>query len=424
VRHLRLVPDEQAEPYRVPSMAEVAAVRWNGLTCVSTFSGCGGSSLGFRMAGFRVPVACEFVPAAADTYQANAPGAVVLREDIRQVEGARIRGIVDLLGGEVDVLEGSPPCAGASGTGGGASWGGKTVRYSDTVQRIDDLFDEFVRLVMEVRPRAFVAENVPGMLTRSAGDEDAPGRVTRAFASLGYRVASGVLDASHFGVPQSRRRLFFVGIRRDVGVEPSLPRPGRFPERTLREALAWAGPQGPEVLEAVSMLPYATGRTWEAMQGRRPWHLCLRCEEPLTGHGRQLEAVPESSLARRRRADREGAVEGLFDAAALPGAERSAPVCADGSAALEVKRYRLLVPMDPERPCFTVVASSQRPSDAGICHPFECRKFTPDELKAISSFPRDFALTGSVLQQSERVGRAVPPFLSRAVAEHVAELLT
>src|SRR3990167_9987145 len=98
-------------PYRVPLMSEISQLPWNGLNTVSTFSGCGGSCLGFKMAGYRVLWANEFVPAAQDTYRANHHGTHLSTADISTVTGAQIR---DVIGGiDLDVFEGSPPCFGA-----------------------------------------------------------------------------------------------------------------------------------------------------------------------------------------------------------------------------------------------------------------------------------------------------------------------
>src|SRR5882724_7182373 len=98
-------------PYRVPSMAEIAAVPWNGYTVASTFSGCGGSSLGYKMAGFRVAWANEFIPSAQETYRANHPSTILDLRDIRGVQSADILNAIGMGAGELDLLDGSPPCA-------------------------------------------------------------------------------------------------------------------------------------------------------------------------------------------------------------------------------------------------------------------------------------------------------------------------
>lgn len=102
-------------PYRVPLMDEINALPWNGLNVVSTFSGCGGSCLGFKMAGYRVLWANEFIPAAQETYRANHPTTYLSTQDIRTVKASDIRAVIGDI--EIDVLEGSPPCASFSTAG-------------------------------------------------------------------------------------------------------------------------------------------------------------------------------------------------------------------------------------------------------------------------------------------------------------------
>lgn len=221
-------------PYVVPSMAEIRALRPNGLRIVSTFSGCGGSCLGFRMAGYRVAWANEFIESARDTYRANAdPTTVLDARDIRQVQPAEIRAIVG--DAEIDVLEGSPPCASFSTAGNREQDWGRVKSYSDGAQRTDDLFDEYVRLVAGLRPRAFVAENVSGLIKGVA-----KGVFRRVLDALSiddaYVVGAKLLDAQWLGVPQGRQRVIFVGVRRDVASRAPFPEP--LPYRyTLSDAL-------------------------------------------------------------------------------------------------------------------------------------------------------------------------------------------
>ena len=99
--------------YIIPSMAEVSAIDWNGYNVVSTFSGCGGSCLGYRMAGYRVAWASEFIEAAQEVYKLNHPDSVLDVRDIREVEPEDIFDATGLGHGEIDILDGSPPCAGS-----------------------------------------------------------------------------------------------------------------------------------------------------------------------------------------------------------------------------------------------------------------------------------------------------------------------
>src|SRR5206468_3776290 len=123
-------------PHRVPSMAEIAAAPWNGYQVISTFSGCGGSCLGYRMAGFRVRWASEFIPAAQETYKMNHPDSILDLRDIREVQPQEILDAVGLQLGDLDLLDGSPPCASFSTAGKREAGWGKIKSYSDTKQRV------------------------------------------------------------------------------------------------------------------------------------------------------------------------------------------------------------------------------------------------------------------------------------------------
>ncbi len=247
--------------YVLPTLAEIAAIEWNGHVAASLFAGMGGSSTGYRIAGYRIGYACEFTTAAADTYAANmAEGTVLDRRDVRQVTGR------DIFAGcgttEIDLLDASPPCDPFSTSGKlDANWG-KTKNYlGEHAQRTDDLYPEFARLVAETRPRVFVAENVTGLIRGRAR-----GYFLRLLPKLrepGYRVAARVLDASWLGVPQMRQRVIIVGVRDDLGHEPVFPKPLPY-RRTLREALDAAVPD-PADPESPPLSP-AYRAEWYAMR--------------------------------------------------------------------------------------------------------------------------------------------------------------
>src|SRR6185436_12619513 len=103
--------------YKVPSMEEINATSWNGFNAISMFSGCGGSSLGYKMAGFRVLWANEFILAAQDTYRANHAETILDTRDIRSIKASEILSAINMLPGELDLLDGSPPCASFSTAG-------------------------------------------------------------------------------------------------------------------------------------------------------------------------------------------------------------------------------------------------------------------------------------------------------------------
>ena len=210
-------------PYRVPSMAEIKALPWNGYRVASTFSGCGGSCLGYRMAGYRVVYANEFIEEAQRTYKANHPNSYLDTRDIRQVTPEDVMERAGVERGELDLFDGSPPCSAFSTAGKREAGWGKVKSYSDKAQRVDDLFFEYVRLLEGIRPKVFVAENVSGLVKGTA-----KGYFKRILAALrepGYRVSCRVLDAQWLGVPQMRQRTIFVGVRDDLGLDPVHPSP-------------------------------------------------------------------------------------------------------------------------------------------------------------------------------------------------------
>ena len=252
----------RADRYRVPTMAEVAAIPHNGLTVASTFSGCGGSSLGYRMAGAKVVWASEFIPAAQDTYRTNNPATILDTRDIRTVQPQEVLDAAGLDAGQLDILDGSPPCSSFSTAGARQRLWGKAKAYSDSHQRTDDLFMELLRLVEGIRPRAVVAENVAGLakgLARGYLTE-----ILGRLRSIGYRAQCALVNAQSCGVPQSSERTIFIAIRSDLGVGPRHPRPLRQLV-TLGDAIADLGDDPDRLSKDNDIRPYAIGREWIRM---------------------------------------------------------------------------------------------------------------------------------------------------------------
>lgn len=250
-------------PYHVPTLEEVAATPTNGYRVVSTFSGCGGTCLGFRMAGYQIGAASEFIAAARETYHANYPETPIDDRDVRTVSGADLRRLANLSpSDEIDVLEGSPPCASFSTAGKrDAAWG-QVKTYSDSAQRSDDLFLEYARLVAELRPRVFVAENVSGLVKGSAKGYFK--LILHALKAPGYRVEARLVDASWLGVPQARLRLIFIGVRDDLDTQPRFPTP--LPYRySISDAIANIKNDAAALAEA-SIVDHAIGREWAKLR--------------------------------------------------------------------------------------------------------------------------------------------------------------
>lgn len=179
-------------------------------TVISTFAGCGGSSLGYSMAGFRELLAVEWDEHAVACFRANFPDVPVHHGDISKLSVDEVLARTGLKPGELDVFDGSPPCQ-------GFSIAGKRV-FGDSRNQ---LFREYCRLLKGLQPRAFVMENVSGMVKGSMKLIFA--ECLRELKLCGYAVSARLLRAEFFGVPQDRSRMIFSGVRADIDVPPSHP---------------------------------------------------------------------------------------------------------------------------------------------------------------------------------------------------------
>jgi DNA (cytosine-5)-methyltransferase 1 len=383
-------------PYRVPSMAEIDAIPDNGFRVASTFSGCGGSCLGYRLAGFRVVWANEFIDEARATYAANASSTILDPRDIRTITAADVLETTGLKQGELDLFDGSPPCASFSTAGKREKSWGKVKSYSDKAQRTDDLFFEYARLVRGIRPKTFVAENVSGLVKGTA-----KGYFLEILAELkaaGYRVEARVCDAQWLGVPQARQRLIFVGVRDDLGLAPVFPEPLAY-RYSIRDALPALRGKIQVGDPSHYQKPGSNSPRGETFSIENPCPTVQATKHVIGGSGHTLLIEPESSMTGY-------AVGAEWDR--LRVGEQST-------------RYFSLVRTDPERPCPTVTQRGGDKTVASVAHPYERRKFTIAELRRICGFPDDFFLTGSYAQQWERLGRAVPPVMMAAVAAAVRD---
>lgn len=225
-------------------MHDIENLPWNGYNVVSTFSGGGGSCLGYRMAGFRVRWANEFVEEAQNTYRLNHPDTFLNTMDIRDVTPELIMKESGLDKGEIDIFDGSPPCCAFSTCGLVSKGWNQEREYSDgKKQRIEDLFFEYIRLLDGLQPKTFVAENVSGLVKGKA-----IGYFKDIFYGLeqcGYEVKSKLLNAQYLGVPQRRERLIFIGVRKDLDLCPVFPTPLKY-KVSIEEALGDLDPFSPE----------------------------------------------------------------------------------------------------------------------------------------------------------------------------------
>ncbi len=207
-----------------PATMSIPDTPSNGLTLVSLFAGCGGSTLGYKLAGYDVRLAVEWDAKAAAIYAHNFPTTPLYQGDITNLDAQQALDRAQLAPGELDVLDGSPPCQGFSTAG--------KREFGDSKNR---LFEQYVRLLQVFQPRAFVMENVGGMVKGKM--KLAFVEITLALKAAGYRVSCRLLNAWWYGVPQDRRRLIWVGLRGDVTGEPGHPVPLRNHPLTVADAL-------------------------------------------------------------------------------------------------------------------------------------------------------------------------------------------
>lgn len=411
--------------YRVPSMAEIDAIPWNGYTVASTFSGGGGSSLGYRMAGFRVAWANEFLAEARESYEANHPRSVVDGRDVREVKGAEVLAACGLERGELDLLDGSPPCTPFSTAGKRAKGWGKERQTSDGVQRDDDLFLEYARLVDEIQPRVFVAENVSGLVKGVA-----KGYFKIILARLedaGYKVVAKMLDAKWLGVPQSRTRVIFVGVREDLGVEPAHPKPLPY-YYSIRDAIGdmaieverrvvWPEQRGQVHADLPSpaiMAQGIGGGNHGATKIRRVVH-------DTSGLFSQGDVLDKPSPAITISGGAAGHHFQVYEDENLDGTMLAEEAKKLRPGETSDKYFNLSRP-HPDAPSPTVSAvGGSHKGTAAVVHPDGWRKFTIAELRRICAFPDDYQLAGTYAQQWHRLGNAVPPVMMSHVARVIRD---
>lgn len=335
-------------------------------TFIDLFSGCGGLSLGFEMAGYKSLLAIDNWQDALDTYKHNNPDARTLCGDLSKINPEDIKREYNI--DRVSVIIGGPPCQ-------GFSIAGKRI-IDDERNKLYKSFVGFVRCFM---PDAFVMENVPNIL--SIGGGAIKESIIKDFSELGYNVTYKVLLASDYGVPQNRKRAVFVGLRKG---EYSFPSPTITNPITAEEAL--------------SDLP-----------------------DNSVADG---EAYPLSAQSTYQQMMRKG-VEALYNHQATIHTEQTARIIAmvpDGG------NYKDL-PKELQQTRKVNIAwtrlNSKKPSitiDTGHNHHFHYlynRVPTARESARLQSFPDSFVFTHGKTSQLKQIGNAVPPLMAMEIAKQL-----
>ena len=341
---------------------------------VGLFVGCGGLDAGFEAAGFDVVLACDHWDPAAETYRTNFPDTRFINRDVRELSEADV---VDELAetghapDDIDVVIGGPPCQGFS------RLNNEQIELDEMEKdRRNTLFEEFLRVVDYLQPDLVLMENVRDVINRETSD----GRLVKdliveEFNEHGYGCEYEVLEAQNYGVPQKRKRIFFLGTNKDV--------PIRFPTQSHDEPnWATAGEALADVTDDLPNMRYPNTREKTLEKIR---HV------PPGGYYRDL---PDRLKTKKYTCD-------CTDTDECPHEPEI------------VKRYgTYLRRLDPEEPSLTV-------SNNPFIHPEEDRYITPREKARLQTFPDEFEFTGTKTEIEKQIGNAVPVELARTIADRL-----
>lgn len=341
---------------------------------IDLFAGVGGLSLGFEKTGFDVVLANEYDESIAASYKENHKKTEMIVGDITSLD---LKQIFGKYVGKIDVIVGGPPCQGFSQKG-----QRKTIH-----DKRNFLFKYYVKVVDLVKPKYFVMENVPNLLSAENGYFKK--EIEELFNSMGYSLKSGVLNASDYGVPQNRRRAVIIG-KKD-GEAPNLP------ISQNRVVTIW---------DAISDLAYLNSGEGKEEQEYRfepqsDYQVALRGKNTVlynhvaTNHSKialeRLSMIPEN--AGREVLPREHLTKSIYSGT--------------------------WTRMRKDEISVTITTRFDTPSSGKFTHPFLDRAITVREAARIQSFPDDFRFVGNKGSQMKQVGNAVPPLLAAAIAKEI-----
>ncbi len=379
------------------------------LRAIDLFSGAGGLSQGFRDAGYQIPFALDYDDDSCATYRKNHPDTHVECASIKDFSPKEIK---ELAGGRVDVVLGGPSCQSFSTAGRRSGW------VAEGDER-NDLWEHMFKVVAYLKPKAFLMENVPGMVYWKEGTFG--DKVLKRFTSIGYTVKKEILLAADYGVPQRRRRLFIVGIRN--GQEFNFPEPthmGGWRRDTLE---LWE-----ERRKKLGLLPHITvqdaiGDLPMIGESIGPVNH-YRCDKK---HASPLA----KSLRGRNRVLRDHEVQHLSaETKSLISRVPSGGTWRDIPAYLLPERYwgmrrtdstNLLGRLDWNLPSYTVTTQFNNVTTGCVTHPVEDRSLSVREGARLQTFPDSYIFEGSVTSRCRQIGNAVPPLLAAVLAHELAK---
>lgn len=395
------------------SLAPKGDNSWNPLTTIDLFCGAGGITEGFREAGYTCLYGNDCMPEAVETFALNHPEAWGDPRDIEDVDPAQVRKRLALKKGALDVLVGGPPCQGFSINA--------PERFLKDPR--NKLFKDYLRFLEEFEPKAFLFENVPGLL--SLGDGKVFRLILQEFEDHGYHVNAKILFAAHYGVPQERWRLIILGSRTST---IATPQPTHY--ATGRANFRSGGTMTLQLSDADKKRLSPAVTVGEAI-GDLP-----RLE---MGEGSEVVGYtvePHSDYARGMR-NPEGVTFNHFGAKlAKQNVERMKYVKPGGS--WRDIPHRLL-PKGMQRARKSDHTKRYgRLRDDGLagtvmtkCDPHWGTVFLPDQERSLTvreaarfqSFPDTYRFLGPRVSQYEQVGNAVPVLMAKAIALQIREHL-
>lgn len=372
------------------------------LKSIDLFSGCGGLTKGLSMAGIRSILASDIDENCQKTFNCNFPGVPFICKDVTEIAKEEVDAMLD---GQVpDIIVGGPPCQ-------GFSLANKRRNLVKDDPR-NKLFYGFVKFINWYSPRAFVMENVKGILSMKNGEvfETILDELRNAGQAGGYDVAYKVMLASDYGVPQNRERVIIIGTRRDLGLHPAHPAPTTDRKITVEEAISdlpriEAG-EGEEVME----YPVEPQNEYQKMMRGNIGYV--------TNH---ISMRHTPRVVQRFKAIKPG--QSLVDVWDTHGSvKRGAP-----GEKSDVKFGQNNQRLFGNLPAPTIAASFQ----SNFIHPVLDRNFTAREGARLQSFPDDFIFMGmrtkmsweKGLSQYQQIGNAVPVLLAKAIGDYIKELL-
>ena len=367
-------------------------------TYISFFAGGGGSSCGYKLAGGDCRFVNEFQQVAVNTYLANWPETPHICDDIKNITGKQIMDMTGLEVGELDILDGSPPCPPFSMSGTKQKgWNQEKVAYGMKQQNIEDLTWEMIRITGEMKPKVVVCENVKGLTMDYAKQH--LDRMVKDFEAEGYTTTYKVMNGIHFGVPQKRQRVFIVSVRNDVLDKIGMPwmlisslfPEGADEEPTLEDAIGDLRLDNENRVEAVELI--------EAMKKSAKY--------------KWMKSLPKNPA----RVVSVGAdvVGPWYDKVIAHRKKWGKSIPEKKSSFYQSRR----VPWN--QASHTLSEQGLQTSLAVHLHAEEDRVYTTKESKRIMTLPEDYALTGKLNEQLARIGLMVAPMMMAYLAESIYE---